>query len=96
MFGTSAGTSLGPLLFIIEIHDVPKCIKLKFADDLVAVATGKDIAEIEATLQSNTDLLFDWSQKDGMAINTDKTKVMVFGEFASKLMIQSSDGTIQP
>ena len=33
--GTSAGTSLGPLLFIVQIYDVPKCIKPKFADDLV-------------------------------------------------------------
>jgi len=26
VFGTSAGTSLGPLLFIVHIHDIPKCI----------------------------------------------------------------------
>ena len=33
-YGTSAGTSLGPLLFVIHIHDVPKSIMPKFADDL--------------------------------------------------------------
>ena len=27
-FGTSAGTRLGPLLFIIHIHDIPKCLNL--------------------------------------------------------------------
>jgi len=42
-FGTSAFTSLGPLLFIVQVHDVPKCIKPKFADDLVAVSVGSDI-----------------------------------------------------
>jgi len=66
---------MGPLLFIIQIHDVSKDIRPKFADDLVTTATGKDIDEIKASLQSNTDLLFDWSQKEAMTINPDKTKV---------------------
>jgi len=91
LFGTSAGTSLGPLLFIIQIHDVPKDIRPKFADDLVTVATGKDIDEIQASLQSNTDLLFDWSQKEGMTINPDKTKVMVFGAKADEVSIKVKD-----
>ena len=32
--GTSAGTCLGPLLFIMHLHDISKCIRPKFADDL--------------------------------------------------------------
>ena len=40
--GTSAGTSLSPLLFIIHVHDVNKCIMPKFADDLAAVSVQKD------------------------------------------------------
>jgi len=32
-FGTSARMRLGPLLFIMHLHDVPGCVKPKFADD---------------------------------------------------------------
>ena len=35
------GTSAGPLLFIMHLHDVPSCTKPKFADDLVAVSVRK-------------------------------------------------------
>jgi len=38
--GTSAGTRLGPLLFIMYASDIPACIAPKFADDLVSVAVG--------------------------------------------------------
>jgi len=95
MVGTSAGTSLGPLLFIIQIHDVPKSIRPKFADDLVAIATGSDIGEIEASLQSNTDLLLEWSQEEGMAINPDKTKVMVFGAKADEVCVKVKDTVLE-
>jgi len=77
--GTSAGTQLGPLLFIIYIHDVPKCIRPKYADDLVAVATGEDIDVVERKLQNATDELMTWAENEEMAINISKTKVMVFG-----------------
>ena len=77
--GTSAGTQLGPLLFIIYIHDVPKCIRPKYADDLVAVATGEDIDVVERKLQNASDELMTWAENEEMAINISKTKVMVFG-----------------
>ena len=61
---------------------------MKYAEYLVAVATQKDIGEIEACLQSNIDLQFDWSQEEGMAINQDKTKVMVFGAKADEVCMK--------
>jgi len=91
LVGTSAGTSLGPLLFIIQIHDVPTCIKPKFADDLVSVAIGNDISDIESLLQSNTDLLLDWARKEHMTINPDKTKVMVFGANGVDVCVKAND-----
>ena len=47
--GTSAGTRLGPL-FIMYIHDVPKCIAPKFADDLVSVAVENDVESVKEQL----------------------------------------------
>ena len=49
--GTSAGTRLGPLLFIMYMHDVPKCISPKFADDLVAIAIRSDLKSVMCVLQ---------------------------------------------
>ena len=43
--GTSAGSSLGPLLFIANVHDVPHSITPKFADDMVAVAIDESSSE---------------------------------------------------
>jgi len=56
-FGTSAVTSLGPLLFIMHMHDILKCVMPKFADDLVALAAGKDVDGITKCLQNATDQL---------------------------------------
>ena len=41
--GTSAGTWLGSLLFILHLHDVHSCIKPKFAEDLIAVSVGNTV-----------------------------------------------------
>ena len=69
IFGTSAGTRLGPLLFVMYIHDVPHCIKPKYADDLVALAVGPDLTQIEESLQHATDGLVCWANQHGMNIN---------------------------
>ena len=86
-FGTSAGTSLGPLLFIMHMHDIPKCVMPKFADDLVALAAGKDVDGITKCLQNATDQLLSWAFKEGMHINVDKTKVMLFGNTADDVKV---------
>ena len=80
LFGTSAGTSLGPLLFIAHVHDVPKIINPKFADDMVALAVGTDGSQIEESLQNATNQLVAWADKEGMELNAQKTKVMLFGD----------------
>ena len=80
MFGTSAGTNLGPLLFIMYLHDIPVRIFPKFADDLVSVAVDSDMLRITKELQHSVDDLVSWSQKWGMVLNVSKTKVMLFGD----------------
>jgi len=80
LFGTSAGTNLGPLLFIMYLHDIPKSIFPKFADDLVAIAVDSDVKKIESELQLAVDDLVIWSCKWRMVLNVSKTKVMLFGE----------------
>jgi len=61
------------------MHDILKYVMPKFADDLVALAAGKDVDGITKCLQNATDQLLSWALKQGMHINVDKNKVMLFG-----------------
>ena len=87
LVGTSAGTRLGPLLFITYVHDVPRCISPKFADDLAAVAVGDDIDAVKEQLQTAVDQLVDWSKQENMMLNVSKTKVMMFGDSVEEVKI---------
>ena len=92
-WGTSAGTKLGPLLFIMYLHDIPKSIFPKFADDIVSVKSGSCCSEIENSLQHTINELVDWSKDWGMVLNCEKTKCMLFGGSKGdclNLMIESS------
>ena len=79
MLCTSAGTNLGPLLFIMYMHAISDRIFPKFADDLVSVVVDSDMLLITKKLQQSVDDLVSWSRKWGMALNVSKTKVMLFG-----------------
>ena len=71
----------------MHLHDIPKCVMPKFADDLVALATGKDVDVVTKSLQSAVDELLLWSGKEGMQVNTDKTKVVLFGDMVYDLKV---------
>ena len=94
-FGTSAGTRLGPLLFIMHLHDIPKCIKPKFADDVVALSISHNVSEIKSELQESTDQLVQWAENEGMEINVSKTKVMLFGDIRKNLCIKIHNTDIE-
>ena len=60
----------------------------KFADDLVAISVEKDISAVEEILQNTTNKLTQWAHKEGMIINSEKTKVMVFGDVIDEVKIK--------
>ena len=78
--GSSAGTVLGPILFVAYVKDIPSSIKPKFADDVSAIAIGDTDKEVEDQCQRNIDLLQEWCEKNGMKLNELKTKVINFSE----------------
>jgi len=61
------------------MHDVPKCISPKFADDFVAITIRSDLKNIMSDLQQSIDKLVSWTEEWGMVLNETKTKVMLFG-----------------
>jgi len=87
VYGTSAGTVLGAVLFLTYVHDTPDCIKYKFADDLATIAVDNDARQVEYILQHSLNSMDQWSKKWDMKLNAGKTKVMLFGSHQVKLNV---------
>jgi len=85
--GNIGGTKLGPLLFIMYLHDLPKSIFPKFADDVVSATSSRYCKEIERTLQQTINDVVDWSREWGMVLNCQKTKCSLCCLEAAKVTV---------
>ena len=76
------GSILGLLLYIIYTYDIAarftKCKSMYYADNAVLVAHGKDITEIERSLQSDSNNLQASCYENSLFNNSTKTKYMIF------------------
>ena len=77
--GTSAGTVLGALLFILQVHDSPPPIKPKFAYDFTTAKIGKNSKDVETQLQTSVNELAKWTKENDMILNKTKIHVVLFG-----------------
>jgi hypothetical protein len=82
-YGVPQGSVLGPLLFVIHINDLPKCLLICsisiYADDIIIYFSGSDTNEIMETLQNDLDRVAQWMTSSRLVLNYSKTKVMLFG-----------------
>ena len=81
--GIPQGSVLGHLLFVIYINDLPEVIssnEFLFADD-TKVLRHITSREDSIALQSDIDLLNEWSEKWLLKFNTDKCHVISRGKF---------------
>ena len=80
--GIPQGSVLGPLLFVLYINDLPDAVSsniLLFADDTKIFQQVRSKQDA-LSLQSDIDVLNDWSEKWLLKFNTDKCHVLTLGK----------------
>ena len=81
--GVPQGSILEPILFLIFINDLPLFLSDTvsstdlYADDTTIYDAQYDLDELKKNLQKSLIALHIWCKKNGMLLNTDKTKVMI-------------------
>jgi hypothetical protein len=100
--GIPQGSTLGPLLFLIYINDLPNCSnKLKFrlfADDTNIFASSRNIQELETLMNTEISKVKEWCNSNKLSINFSKTNFMIVKSARKKDMqidikIQNADGS---
>jgi hypothetical protein len=75
------GSILGPILFLCYINDFYRATTLfsvLFADDTTGLGKGKKLNELTTYVNEELQKIANWLRANKMAINTNKTKFIVF------------------
>ena len=80
--GVPQGSSLGPLLFMVYINDLPDillyCKYLPFADDTVLYLGRKDEGTVYTEMQLDLDAVHAWCNNNQITLNQAKTEYIRF------------------
>lgn len=74
--------SLGPLLFLIYINDLNKCLDIlkiiNFADDTTAYNSNKSIIKVFDDVNKDFKILINWFKSNKLSLNIIKTNCILF------------------
>ena len=100
--GIPQGSSLGPVLFLIYINDLPNCCSVLafriFADDTNVFASARDLRSLEQLINNELKEVKHWCNANKLSINFSKTNFMIVKsprkkDLAVNIKIESEDVT---
>ena len=81
--GVPQGSNLGPLLFLLYINDLPRCLDSSvpalFADDTNLTVSGVTATEIQDNLEIELNKVHMWLLANKLTLNAKKTEFMLIG-----------------
>jgi Reverse transcriptase (RNA-dependent DNA polymerase) len=85
------GSILGPILFLCYINDLPNVTNLDmflFADDASGLKASKNLPELIDQCNLEIQKLSNWFRANKMAVNTSKTKFIIFHTKGKRIDLQ--------